>query len=109
MEKQQLRPHHYRGWIFGIISIFFAIVATMVSISYQHQDSLFCQGLLGAGFPASLICDASGESPLSSVGKINWADLDNINPFGALVDILFYTMMLSVASIIMRRKYLTRR
>jgi len=90
MRKFRFLPHGYQGCILSIVGIFVAVGLTILSVNYQHPDPLICRGLPGAGFPVPFICDASGESPLSSVGKINSADLDNLNPFGSLVDILFY-------------------
>ncbi len=66
----------------------------MLSVYYQRPNNPVCRGLLGAGFPMAFLCDASGESRLSSVGKINWADLDNLNPLGSLVDVASYSLVL---------------
>jgi hypothetical protein len=74
-----------------------AIFLTVGTINYQHPSHLLCNGRLSAGFPVAFICDASGESPLSSVGKIDWADINSINPLGSLVDILFYMVLLWIA------------
>jgi hypothetical protein len=96
------REHHffsgdYRGYLFDIAIMLLAIGLTAATIHLQHSSSTLCDGRLGAGFPVSFICDASGESPLSSVGKIDAADVDSINFLGSFVDILFYMLLLSVA------------
>jgi len=110
MEKYRLPPRGYGDSIFGIVSILLAISVTLASMYYQRPSDPFCQGRLSAGFPAAVICDASGESPLSSVGKIDWADLDSINPLGFLVDIGFYTVTLWLSWLILRRiSHLVRR
>jgi hypothetical protein len=92
-----------RGFIFWTASILLALALTVGTVTVQHTGSPLCQGLLGAGFPLPFVCDASGESPLSSVGKIDWADLDNINLIGSLLDILFYTFALWVIGFIVGR------
>lgn len=71
-----------------------ALFVTIATVFYQRADSTLCRGLLGAGFPLPMVCDASGESPLSSVGRIDWADHDSINPIGSLLDLLFYALIL---------------
>ena len=80
-----------------------AIFLTVGTINYQHPSDPLCNGRLSAGFPVAFICDASGESPLSSVGKIDWADINSINPLGSLVDILFYMLLLSIALLVVGR------
>ena len=92
-----------RGWIFDLAFMSLGIGLTVGSVVYQRPSDPFCRGLLSAGFPAAFICDASGESPLSSVGKIDWADTDNINLLGSFVDILFYIALMWVAWAIVRR------
>ena len=94
MKRGRFLPAGLQGYIFGVVIVLLAAALTVITLSYQRHDSARCQGLLGAGFPASFICDASGESPLSSVGKIDWADLDSINPLGSLLDLLFYASLL---------------
>ena len=91
------------GCIFLIVSLLLALALTVGVLFVQHTSSPLCQGLLGAGFPLPFICDASGESPLSSVGKIDWADLDSINLIGSALDILFYTFALWVIGFIVGR------
>ena len=89
-------------YIFDIMSMFLAICLTVPKVNYQHPSDAFCRGRLSAGFPAAFICDASGESPLSSVGKIDWADLDSISFPGSCLDILFYMILVWIARLAIR-------
>ncbi len=93
----------YRSWIFDLIIMLLAICLTVATVHFQHASGLFCNGRLSAGFPAPFICDASGESPLSSVGKIDAADVDSINLLGSFADVLFYVSVLSVARLVISR------
>ena len=95
--------HGYRGYIFDMMSMLLAICITVATVNYQHSSGLLCDGRLSAGFPVAFICDASGESPLSSVGKIDWADLDSINLLGSFIDILFYMTLLWIARLAVHR------
>ena len=74
-------------------NLLLAICLTVATVNYQRPSALFCGERLSAGFPVAFICDASGESPVSSWGKIDWADVDSINPPGSFVDILFYVVL----------------
>jgi hypothetical protein len=87
----------YRTYIFDIVIMLLAICLTVGTVTFHHSSQLFCNGRLSAGFPLAFICDASGESPLSGVGKIDGADIDSINLLGSFVDVLFYLSLLSVA------------
>jgi hypothetical protein len=73
------------------------VPACLVAASgtFQRPDTALCRGRLGAGLPLPFVCDASGESPLSSVGRIDWADTDSVNLLGAPIDMLFYALLLS--------------
>jgi hypothetical protein len=84
----------YRGLIFDLVNILLAVCLTIGTVNYQRLSNPLCRGQLSAGFPVVFICDAQGESPLSSVGKINWTDIDSLNPLGGFVDALFYTALL---------------
>ncbi len=86
----------------AILLVALAAFLTVSTIGTQRHDSVLCQGKLGAGFPASFICDASGESPLSSVGRIDWADLDNLNLPGIFIDLLSYALLLLCAAFLWR-------
>jgi hypothetical protein len=86
----------YRGLFFDIMCMLLSVCLMLATINFKNASSPLCAERLGAGFPATFICDASGESPLSSVGKIDWADIDNLNPVGAFVDILFYLALLGI-------------
>ena len=94
--KNRLFSRGYRSAIFDIISMLLAIGLMIATVIYQPTFRILCNGRLGAGYPAAFICDASGESPLSSVGRVDWADLDSLNPIGAIVDILFYLAIIWV-------------
>ena len=83
-----------RGWFFDLAYMSLAGGLTVGTVIYHRASDPLCSGRLGAGFPAAFICDASGESPLSSVGKIDAADIDNINPFGFFVDVMIYIALL---------------
>ncbi len=93
----------YRTYIFDIVIMWLAICLTVATVHFQHSSRLLCDGRLSAGFPVAFICDASGESPLSSVGKIDGADVDSINLLGSFVDVLFYVCLLSVARLAVSR------
>jgi hypothetical protein len=93
----------YRTYIFDIVIMLLAICLTVGTVTFHHSSRLFCDGRLSAGFPVAFICDASGESPLSSVGKIDGADVDSINLLGSFVDVLFYLSLLSVARLAVSR------
>lgn len=93
----------YRTWVFDIVTMLLAICLTVATVHFQHSSGLFCNGRLSAGLPAPFICDASGESPLSSVGKIDAADVDSINLLGSFVDVLFYLSLLSAARLAVSR------
>ncbi len=99
----QRRSPSSQGCIPAMLSFLIAIGLTIGSIVYQRPSDPICRGLLSAGFPVAVVCDASGESPLSSVGKIDWADLDSINYLGSFVDLLSYTSLLWVAWLIVFR------
>ncbi len=93
MKEHRFFPSGYHGCIFAPVSLVLAVCLMISSVIYQRHSDPFCYGRLDAGFPASFICDATGESPLSSVGIIDSADMLNIGP-GFIVDILFYTVLL---------------
>ncbi len=76
-------------------SLFLAVILMLSTKNYQRSTAPGCYGHLGAGFPMAFICDDPGGAPLSSAGKIDQADV--INPFGFLVDILFYTVFALIA------------
>ena len=80
-----------------------AICLMVATVNYQHTSGLLCDGRLSAGFPLAFICDASGESPLSSIGTIGWADLDNLSLLGSFLDILFYLTLVWIARLAMHR------
>ena len=93
----------YRTYIFDCVIMLLAICLTVATVHFQHSSRLLCDGRLSAGFPVAFVCDASGESPLSRVGKIDAADLDSMNLLGSFVDVLFYVSLLSVARLAVSR------
>jgi len=80
-----------------------AVCLTAGTVDYQPPSDLLCDGRLSAGFPLAFVCGASGESPLSSVGKFDWADAGSINLPGSLFDIVFYNVLLWTTLFIVRR------
>jgi len=65
-----------------------------------HYDSFSCYGLLGAGFPASFLCDYSeGAAPVfgsnpSSAERIDRADFPYFSLQGVVVDLSFYAVLI---------------
>ncbi len=94
MDRRSPPGYSLPTWLLASLLVLLSICLTAATVSYQHADLTLCRGLLGAGFPLPFVCDASGESPLSSVGRIDWADLDSINLPGTLIDVLFYSLIL---------------
>ncbi len=93
MKEDRLFPRGYRGCIFLVVALALAVSVTAATVSYQRPSRLFCGGRLSAGFPLPFVCDATGESPLSSVGQIDWADADSVSFPGSFLDILFYMIL----------------
>jgi hypothetical protein len=87
-----LKPPQRFPWPVAWGALALALAVTLASLAYQRPSDAFCGGRLSAGFPAPLVCDASGESPLSSVGRIDRADANSVNLVGALVDLLLYAV-----------------
>ena len=102
-DGHRLFSSSYRVYIFDIVILLLAICLTAATVNYQRSSSLLCDGRLSGGFPVAFICDASGESPLSSVGKIDRADVDSIELLGSFADVLFYMLILSIARLAVRR------
>jgi hypothetical protein len=85
-----------RGRFIIIASILAAICAMAISVNHQVPEQPACGGMLGAGFPAILICDNwGGGSPTNSWDKITFVDILNggIKPGGFVVDLLFYSVL----------------
>jgi hypothetical protein len=70
----------------------------IATFSIQHASDPICGGSLGAGFPASFLCDQSGSSPISDWGKMSWTDIPN--PMGALIDLLFFAALIWMISVV---------
>jgi hypothetical protein len=81
-----------RGMVLDLGHVVLAASLTLATFGIQHASDPICGGGLGAGFPASFICDASGSSPISDWGKMSWTDIPN--PIGAPIDILFYAALI---------------
>jgi hypothetical protein len=56
---------------------------------------------VSAGFPLSFICDDTGGSPIGSWGKIDFADIFNINPRPLLLDFLLDSAALTLAWLVL--------
>ena len=91
---QSIFPPGYQGCIFGVVIMLLAVCLTAGTVDYKRPSDLLCDGRLSASFPLAFGCDTSGESPFSSVGKIDWADAYNINRPGSLADSVFYNVLL---------------
>ena len=83
----------HRAWRMTLTVLALSNALTALTITIQRPSPAFCGGRLSAGFPAAVICDATGESPLASVGKIDEADLDSPSLPGAIVDITVYAVL----------------
>jgi hypothetical protein len=86
-------------WVVVMVTLLLATGLTFSTLSYQRSSDPLCGGRLSAGFPLAFLCDATGESPLSSVGRIDQADWDSINLPGSFVDILFYALVLWIGGL----------
>ncbi len=93
MKQHGFSPSTRWIWPFGMVSVILAVLLTVRSINDQRLHDPVCQGLAGAGFPLTFICDSLGSSPTGSWGKIDAADILFPNLF-FLVDVLFYTLLL---------------
>jgi hypothetical protein len=93
------------GCLAAVVILLLAFVLMFSTMRVLHRSDYFsCFGQLGAGFPASFLCDYSGGgSPLSSAGRIDLADFPYFSPIGALVDILFYSIQLGMLWLIAGR------
>jgi hypothetical protein len=80
-----------------------------------HKDSFACLGLLGAGSPASFLCDYSdGGAPIFdsdySQGRIDQTDFPYLSPQGVIIDLLFYSALILLAwSLVTYTIHLARR
>ncbi len=68
MKQNPLIPRGAGGCFFSVIGALMALGLTLATVRHQRPSSAFCGGRLSAGFQAAFVCDATGESPLSSVG-----------------------------------------
>ena len=88
----------WNGCAFALISLLLGLVFTLGTVLYQgDRDSANCGGALSAGFPLAFVCDDSAGSPISSWGKIDLADIVNINPRALLLDLLLISALLTLA------------
>jgi hypothetical protein len=115
MKDHELISDGARGCLINLVNLFLATCAVILSAAFQYPDHPSCRGGLGAGFPRLFICDAGvGGSPISSWGRIDFADLLNggIRPGGFLVNFLFYTALIWIIWILVAGMFpqrLTRR
>jgi hypothetical protein len=93
MATDELTLNRAQVLVLSAIVILLAAALTAGSVYYQRPNDPLC-GRLGAGFPSAFICDVSGESPLSSVGRIDKADISGLNLIGSVIDLLFYALLL---------------
>jgi hypothetical protein len=97
MNRNRIFQSGFRGCLLSSAIVVAAIFAMVISTRYQYPGHPFCNGMLGAGYPALFICDDwGGGSPTSSWGKITFIDVPNggIRPLGFFIDFLFYTLLL---------------
>jgi len=86
-----------RGFSFLLVNLLLGFCLTIVSVSYQRKPDPACHDAgLSAGFPLPFICDDSAGSPISSWGKIDLADIANVNPSVFLLDFLLYNALVSL-------------
>src|SRR5512134_2791699 len=85
------------GCFIGLASAVLGLCLTLGTVLYQRDPTPTCGGGLSAGFPLPFICDDSGGSPISSWGKIDLADIANINPRLLLLDFLLDSALLTLA------------
>ena len=90
---EKSRLSRYGLWSFVILTVVLGMVLTMRSLQVQRAHDPGCRGVAGAGFPLTFVCDTLGESPTSSWGKIDEADVWFPTPFFFL-DALFYILLL---------------
>ncbi len=93
MQDYGSRLYPYSLWSFAILTALLAIVLAIRSLNAQHTHDPICQGIAGAGFPLTFVCDTLGESPTGSWGRIDKADGWFPTPF-FLADVLFYMALL---------------
>jgi len=83
------------GFTLSLLNILVGFCLTVGSTVYQRNPDPACHGAgLSAGFPLPFICDDSAGSPISSWGKIDSADISNVNPRVFLLDFLLYGSLL---------------
>lgn len=105
MKNNQSLPSGSRGCLTEIaITLVSICVILLVSLNYRNYgDDYACRGGLGAGFPVSFVCDhVTGGSPISSWGRIDWADFPYFSLRGLLTDMLFYSAILWTGWILRR-------
>ena len=92
-------PGRMNGCVIGMASALLGLCLTLSTVLYQREadPNPMCGGNLSAGFPLSFICDDTGGSPVSSWGKIDFADIINIKPRLLLLDFLLDSAALTLA------------
>ncbi len=86
-----------RGFPILLVNLLLGFCLTIGSVTYQRNPEPACHGAgLGAGFPLPFICDDSGGSPISSWGRIDFADIYGLNLRVFLLDFLLYNALVSL-------------
>jgi hypothetical protein len=99
MNEIQAKGVHFlpNGLAFLLMNLLLGFCMTVGSVLYQRNPDPACHGAgLSAGFPLPFICDDSAGSPISSWGKIDLADISNVNPRVFLLDFLLYNALVSL-------------
>ena len=91
------------GCVIGMASALLGLCLTLGTILYHREadPDPMCGGGVSAGFPLSFICDDTGGSPIGSWGKIDFADIFNINPRPLLLDFLLDSAALTLAWLVL--------
>lgn len=98
-DEVRLFSRGIRGLVLDLGHVSLAAALTFTTFSIQHASDPICGGGLGAGFPASFLCDALGSSPTDDWGKISWTE-DMPNPIGLPIDLLFFAALIWVISVV---------
>jgi hypothetical protein len=100
-DEGRLFSRGVRGFVLGLGHVSLAAGLVLSTFTIQHASDPICGGGLGAGFPVSFLCDASGDSPISGWGRITWTDIPN--PIGAPIDLLFFAALIWLISVVATR------
>jgi hypothetical protein len=89
------------GCSFVLLNLALGLCLTVATVLYHRRADPFCGGALSAGFPLAFICDDTAGSPVSSWGKIDFADLFNVDRRVFLLDFTLDSAVLTLAWIIL--------